>query len=49
MGIERNCPIEIIYAPTFQLFRNPVEEFKTTPVVEVKELENIISKNYGEG
>ncbi len=23
-----------LYAPTFQLFRNPVEEFKTTAVIE---------------
>ena len=30
--------IEVIYAPTFQLFKNPNKEFKTTPVVEVSEL-----------
>jgi len=41
MGIERNCPIEIIHAPTFQLLRNPVKEFKTTPVVELSELEKL--------
>lgn len=44
MGIERNCPIRIVYAPTFQIFRNPVPEFKTTPVVEVEELEKLFAK-----
>ena len=43
MRIERNYPIEVIYASIFQLFRHPVEEFKTTAVVEVSELEKLFT------
>jgi len=41
MGIERNCPIEVCYAPTFQLLKRPTEAFKTTAVVELSELDKL--------
>lgn len=43
MGIVRNCPVDVVYAPTFQLFVKPVEQFKNTPVVELVELEKLFA------
>jgi hypothetical protein len=41
MSIERNCPIEILYAPEFQIFLRPQTEVDTIAVIQLSELDKL--------